>query len=265
MGNSELFKGFKSPCYTQTPNDFFDVILPQVDSMAELKVLLCAIRHTLGWHKEQDAISYTQFERDCGMLRQAVMHGLKACIARGTLQIAGKGKQGVIYYKLVISEPEENESCMKITQEENSTSVKITPETSVKITPTKEREKKEIQELSDTAVSSSTALPVIDLSEDECFFLSSFGRKRFATKAQRDAVLALSVEVGSALFRGAVLWAAEKGICDIHAVQTAARKMSSGGKNGPKGSRTIASKYSAYSDPDAGHFDPDGLFPDRAM
>jgi hypothetical protein len=53
------WRGFALPRYTQTPDEVFDVWLA-VLSGAELKVLLYIIRHTLGWHKDRDAISLAQ-------------------------------------------------------------------------------------------------------------------------------------------------------------------------------------------------------------
>src|SRR5512146_2617340 len=78
------FNGFNVPEYTQAPNNLFDDLLPQIDSLSELKVLLFAIRKTLGWHQETDYISITQFCQGTGLSRQGVIDGIQACIKRGT-------------------------------------------------------------------------------------------------------------------------------------------------------------------------------------
>ena len=55
----EKFKGFTKPTYTQTPNEFFDILLDMLNG-SELKVLLYIIRRTFGFKKESDNISLNQ-------------------------------------------------------------------------------------------------------------------------------------------------------------------------------------------------------------
>ena len=52
------FQGFRSPRYTQVPDEVFDELMPRL-SGAELKVLLYIIRRTFGFKKERDNISLT--------------------------------------------------------------------------------------------------------------------------------------------------------------------------------------------------------------
>lgn len=94
--------GFTSPNHTQTPNDLFDKLMKDM-SEAELKVVLAAIRQTLGYHKTKDPISLTRFEEITGLSRQAVVDGVNAAIDRGVLSIVGQGKRGVNIYELVIN------------------------------------------------------------------------------------------------------------------------------------------------------------------
>jgi phage replication O-like protein O len=56
-----MFLGFRSPRYTQVPDELFDLLLPRL-SGAELKVLLYIVRRTFGWKKDSDRISLSQFE-----------------------------------------------------------------------------------------------------------------------------------------------------------------------------------------------------------
>jgi Bacteriophage replication protein O len=56
------FAGFRSPNYTQVPDDLFDDLLPDL-SGAELKVLLYIMRRTFGFKKASDRISKAQLER----------------------------------------------------------------------------------------------------------------------------------------------------------------------------------------------------------
>jgi len=54
-----IFLGFKSPRYTQVPDELFDVLLPRL-SGPELKVTLYVIRRTFGFKKDSDSISLNQ-------------------------------------------------------------------------------------------------------------------------------------------------------------------------------------------------------------
>ncbi len=83
--------------YTQTPNEYFDALLPQITSLAELKVLSVAIRKTYGWQKEADRISVSQFMELTGMSRVSVLEGLKLCLKRGTLRRWGNKRVGFTY------------------------------------------------------------------------------------------------------------------------------------------------------------------------
>jgi hypothetical protein len=53
------FAGFSSPNSTSVPDDFFDVLAPNL-SEAELRVLIYIIRRTFGFKKESDSISLKQ-------------------------------------------------------------------------------------------------------------------------------------------------------------------------------------------------------------
>jgi len=57
----EVFRGFSSPSFTQTPNIFFDDLMPDLGE-AELKVLLYIIRRTWGFSDKQegDTIALSQ-------------------------------------------------------------------------------------------------------------------------------------------------------------------------------------------------------------
>lgn len=102
--------GFASPNHTQTPNDLFDVLLAQIDTLAELKVTLAVIRKTLGYHKKHDPISYTQLQKITGMNPQAVQDGVERAIARGTIKVVGTGKRGVRIFALVMHDYYEDHS-----------------------------------------------------------------------------------------------------------------------------------------------------------
>lgn len=94
--------GFISPNHTQTPNDLFDVYMPDMGE-CELKVTLAIIRKTLGYHKIQDPISLSQLQTLTGLSRQGVIDGVELAISRGLVEIVGTGKRGVQIFGLVIN------------------------------------------------------------------------------------------------------------------------------------------------------------------
>jgi phage replication O-like protein O len=104
--------GFISPNYTMTPNDLLDELMPLMGE-AELRIVLAAIRKTLGYHRTSDEISRTQFEKMTGLSRQGVEDGVQAAIARGVMREVARGKRGVIRYALVI----ESDQSTKLTSQ----------------------------------------------------------------------------------------------------------------------------------------------------
>jgi phage replication O-like protein O len=58
-----IFLGFRSPQYTQVPDELFDLLMSRL-SGAELKVLLYIVRRTFGFKKGSDRISLSQFESE---------------------------------------------------------------------------------------------------------------------------------------------------------------------------------------------------------
>lgn len=65
------------PNYCPVPNMVFDKWLP-ILSKSELKVLLIAIRKTLGWHKPKDKISVNDFVELTGLDRKSVRSALES-------------------------------------------------------------------------------------------------------------------------------------------------------------------------------------------
>jgi phage replication O-like protein O len=92
--------GFNLPNYTQTPNDLFDEMLPDM-GLSELKVVLVIIRKTKGWHKERDRISLSQLMKLTGLSRQGVLDGILRAMQRG---IVGREASGRSYeYFLIVN------------------------------------------------------------------------------------------------------------------------------------------------------------------
>lgn len=104
------------PTTTPLPDEIYDLWAPQLGE-AELKVLLYIVRRTLGFRKEADAISLTQFTRGivtgdgrvldhgCGVKnRSNVVRALKSLEGRGLIRATSRrtaaGDQGVTTYAL---------------------------------------------------------------------------------------------------------------------------------------------------------------------
>lgn len=117
---SGTFQGFQPRLnmqgFTQIPNEFFDQVLPEIDSLAELKILLATFRKTFGWlshidkdtgqavYKQEDAISYSQFEKLTGLSSPSISSGLSKAIEDGymvrTEEGTYQGKSAVYRVKL---------------------------------------------------------------------------------------------------------------------------------------------------------------------
>ena len=90
------FRGFRSPNYTQVPDELFDELLPDL-SGAELKVLLYIIRRTFGFKRDSDSISLSQItsgietrdgevlDRGTGLSKASVATAVKSLEARGVI------------------------------------------------------------------------------------------------------------------------------------------------------------------------------------
>ncbi len=67
-------------------NAVFDVLMPDL-SPAGFKVLCVAVRATLGWHKESDILSYSQFSKRSGIKsRNSISAALQECLDKGYLK-----------------------------------------------------------------------------------------------------------------------------------------------------------------------------------
>ena len=99
------FKGFESPNYTQTPNDFFDELLLSKDiTLAEIKILGFMIRYTYGWQRAGNSLqfSFSELQKACHLGREAVNNGLKKLLKKNYIQ--RKEIDGLMKYRLHIKE-----------------------------------------------------------------------------------------------------------------------------------------------------------------
>jgi hypothetical protein len=98
MGGTKYFEGFAPRLnltgFTSLPNSFFDDVLKDIDSMAELKIILTIFRKTYGFvshinekgepvYKQQDSISYSQLQEITGLSSPSISSGLTKALEDG--------------------------------------------------------------------------------------------------------------------------------------------------------------------------------------
>ena len=91
------FAGFSSPNTTAVPDEFFDLIAPNL-SEAELRVLLYIFRRTFGFKKRSDDISLKQLvegiqtkdgrilDRGAGVAKSTAWRGVKGLVTKGIIE-----------------------------------------------------------------------------------------------------------------------------------------------------------------------------------
>ncbi len=96
VGHLARFRGFRSPHYTQVPDELFDELLSTL-SGAELKVVLYIIRRTFGFKKQRERISLSQIrtgittrdgrvlDRGTGLSLSAAQSAIKGLVAKGII------------------------------------------------------------------------------------------------------------------------------------------------------------------------------------
>ena len=109
----DTFAGFRSPNYTQVPDELFDELMADL-SGAELKVLLYIMRRTFGFKKEQDNISLSQIcngitrangktlDRGTGLSKSTAQAALKGLVEKHIIlatrrMSAEKGHEATTY------------------------------------------------------------------------------------------------------------------------------------------------------------------------
>ena len=94
----EKYQGFIKPNTTPTPDDLFDLFLPDL-KLGELKVLLYVIRRTFGFNKLHDNISMKQIcfgiqkkngeqlDRGTGLTRKSVIMAIKSLEKKWLIEV----------------------------------------------------------------------------------------------------------------------------------------------------------------------------------
>lgn len=83
---------YDKPNHTQTPNFFFDKHLPEIKSLAEMKVTLIVFRGTLGWHEKEVELTVPALIGATGMSRQSVIDGIQLALQRETVKRRKSGR-----------------------------------------------------------------------------------------------------------------------------------------------------------------------------
>lgn len=98
LPNMEKYKGFIKLRYTPTPDDLFDLFLPDL-SGAELKIVMYIVRRTYGFKKTSDSISVSQIttgirtkdgrqlDRGTGLTKKTALKAIKTLEEKGLIAV----------------------------------------------------------------------------------------------------------------------------------------------------------------------------------
>lgn len=98
---------FPEPNYTQTPNNFFDM-LPDMEH-SEVNVTLVMIRHTFGFHRSEFKMSISKLAAAAGLSRNAAKDGAEAAERRGTFRRANPDAQTEAEWELIVGQSEDGQ------------------------------------------------------------------------------------------------------------------------------------------------------------
>lgn len=93
---------FPEPNYTQTPNNFFDM-LPDMEA-SEIIVTLIMIRNTFGFHRTEFKMGIGKLEDATGLSRNAVKAGAEAAEKRGTFRRTNPDESTEAEWELVVGQ-----------------------------------------------------------------------------------------------------------------------------------------------------------------
>ena len=98
LPSMDKYKGFIKPNTTPTPDDLFDLFMPDLKH-SELKVLLYIVRRTYGFKKASDSISISQIaegittkegkqlDRGAGLTKRGAIKALQGLEKRGLITV----------------------------------------------------------------------------------------------------------------------------------------------------------------------------------
>ena len=86
--------------FTMIPNDIIETLAKTYMTPAESKLILAIIRKTIGYHKEIDLISYSQFEKATGLDRRHVGRAIQELVDRNIIETTDAGARRMSEYKV---------------------------------------------------------------------------------------------------------------------------------------------------------------------
>lgn len=92
---------FPEPNYTQTPNNFFDMLPDMSD--AELRVTCVMIRQTFGYHRDGFKMGVSKLADAAGLSRQGALDGASAAEERGSFRRTNPSEQGEAEWELIVA------------------------------------------------------------------------------------------------------------------------------------------------------------------
>lgn len=93
------FGGFpmlSSPNHTQVPNEFIEKWMPILSDSA-VRCFLAICRKTIGWHRDKDAVSYSQLMQMTGLSRGGVAAGIKQLEEKDLVRLVRSGRRTNVY------------------------------------------------------------------------------------------------------------------------------------------------------------------------
>lgn len=137
--------------FTRVPNALIDHAMRELGNAA-FRVLVVVARKTIGWAKQRDQISLSQFEELTGLARQHVIRGIAEARERGFIAHYRSGQHSFFELTLdagisQLQNVTSNEKLLVLVTKSNQTSNEKLPELVTKSYPQKkERKKKERKE-----------------------------------------------------------------------------------------------------------------------
>jgi hypothetical protein len=95
---------FQSPNYTQSPNDFYDM-LPEMQE-SELRVTLVMIRNTFGFHRAGFKMGIKPLAKASGLSEQGARDGARLAETRGTFKRSNPDTKTEAEWELFIQDPQ---------------------------------------------------------------------------------------------------------------------------------------------------------------
>lgn len=139
--------------WTMTPNDYLDHM--STLGNAELRVLLAITRKTIGYQKDTDVISFSQFEEITGLARQHVKGAIDSLLSKGIISRTDAKRSSFSYQLVTLG----NQSPKVTSNEGLPEPVTLGNQSLVTLGSTQNKEKEILKERDSRPVSDDTETP----------------------------------------------------------------------------------------------------------